>query len=53
MFCLNGDEAVRQIGPNYDGLIEKYQKIQQVAKLQEKDKKPWTPYGSRFESFYK
>lgn len=45
VFCLNGDEVVRQIGPNYEGLIEKYQKILQLQKLQEKQQIGWAPYG--------
>ena len=34
VFCLNGDEVVRQIGPNFEGLIDKYMKILQLQKLE-------------------
>lgn len=27
VFCLNGDEVIRQIGPNYDGLVDKYNRL--------------------------
>lgn len=51
VFCYNGDEIVRQIGPNYDGLIEKYQKILQVQK-DDANPQAWTPYGLKFKNFY-
>ena len=27
VFCFYGDEALRQIGPNYEGLVDKANKI--------------------------
>lgn len=27
VFCLYGDEVIRQIGPNYDGLVDKFNKM--------------------------
>jgi thiol-disulfide isomerase/thioredoxin len=27
VYCLYGDEVIRQIGPNYEGLVDKYNKM--------------------------
>ena len=48
VFCVDGDEVVRQVGPNYEGLIDKYNKIQNLLETLEKEKRVWSPYGSKF-----
>lgn len=54
VFCLYGDEVVRQIGPNYEGLVDKFNKmvnLGQTTELQTGDLK-WIPYGSRYQAYY-
>lgn len=54
MFCLNGDEVIRQIGPNFDALVDKYEKMVAVGKLEEAgdQHKKWIPYGSSYQAYY-
>lgn len=54
VFCLYGDEIVRQIGPNYDGLIDKYNKMVTLGEQSETiiGQEKWIPYGSRYQAYY-
>ena len=53
VFCLYGDEVVRQIGPNFDGLKDKLNKMVTLGEQTELDiGNKWIPYGSRFEAYY-
>lgn len=45
---------MRQIGPNYEGLVEKYNKmvaLGETTETQPGDLK-WIPYGSRYQAYY-
>lgn len=53
VFCLYGDEIVRQIGVNMDGLEDKYLKVRKLQQKMEKEDAVWGRYGNRFEAFYK
>ena len=54
VFCLYGDQIIRQIGPNYDGLVDKNGKMDEMTESVDipdgNDK--WVPYGSRYAAFY-
>lgn len=54
MFCLYGDEVLRQIGPNYSGLLDKVKKMDELSTSANlhlfRDK--WVPYGTSFEHYY-
>ena len=56
MFCLYGDEVIRQIGPNEEGLNEKLQKMVKLGEETNSDHlgphERWSPYGTRFEKYY-
>ena len=56
MFCLYGDEVIRQIGPNYQGLEDKLQKMVKLGEESDDDgvgiDQKWVPYGARFERYY-
>lgn len=56
VFCFYGDEALRQIGPNYEGLVDKTNKICNLGEGLDWDgldqSKRWVPYGTRFEHYY-
>lgn len=45
VLCLNGDEILRQTGPNKDGLLQKCKKMVEISQ-QSADK--WVPYGKNF-----
>lgn len=50
VFCLYGDEVLRQIGPNEEGLTEKVKKMEHLAvnsKISSVVDK-WQPYGTGF-----
>lgn len=54
MFCLYGDEVVRQIGLNLQGLKNKAEKVKKLASetdLSDVEAK-WVPYGTEFEVYY-
>lgn len=55
MFCLYGDELLRQIGRDYEGLEKKYNKMQKFAAeatdlttIHDK----WVPYGTTYKVYY-
>lgn len=54
MFCLYGDEVIRQIGPNYEGLVDKFNKTVELGANSEliPGKEKWIPYGSRYQAYY-
>lgn len=54
VFCLYGDEAVRQIGLNYNGLEDKIQKMDQLAQTEDLKllDNVWVEYGQSYKSFY-
>jgi hypothetical protein len=53
VFCLNGDEIIRQTGPNKEGLIEKCKSVMESAEKEEVNPNKWTPFGVKFEAYYK
>lgn len=53
VFCLNGDELVRQTGPNKEGLVEKCRAMLEMGEREELTPNKWTPFGVKFESYYK
>jgi hypothetical protein len=54
VFCLYGDEVLRQIGPNYDGLVDKYSKMVALGQYTNvgHGESKWIPYGSRYQAYY-
>lgn len=56
VFCLYGDEILRQIGPNQDGLDQKLDKMVKLGQETDSDflavNEKWSPYGTRFERYY-
>ena len=53
VFCLYGDEVIRQIGPNYEGLVDKYNKMVEMGRTTDLGhEQKWIPYGSRFHAYY-
>jgi hypothetical protein len=56
VFCLYGDEVLRQIGPNENGLTEKLNKMVKLGSETESEflgpDERWSPYGTRFEKYY-
>ena len=56
VFCLYGDEVLRQIGPNEKGLNEKLEKMVKLGYETNSDHlaphERWSPYGTRFEKYY-
>lgn len=52
VFCLNGDEIIRQTGPNKEKLLEKCEMMLEIGKKGSAESK-WTPFGTKFETFYK
>ena len=54
MFCLYGDEVLRQIGPNYSGLLDKVKKMEELSTSAKLDlfRGKWVPYGTGFEHYY-
>lgn len=55
VFCFYGDEVIRQIGPNKDGLKEKTTKMEQLSynpEFQALESK-WVPYGQKYETYRK
>lgn len=52
MFCLYGDEVLRQIGPNAAGLEEKLNKMVKLGQETDNEfiaaSERWMPYGTRF-----
>ena len=55
IFCMYGDEVLRQIGPNFRGLEEKLDKMIRLAEEDEEFmqmRHKWVPYGTRFERYY-
>lgn len=54
VFCLYGDEVVRQIGPSYQNLESKLSQVSTLAQetdLGDFDDK-WVPYGTNFQVYY-
>ena len=56
MFCLYGDEVIRQIGPNFAGLEDKLNKMVKLGAETDTEFLPhdkrWAPYGTKFEKYY-
>lgn len=56
VFCLYGDEVIRQIGINEAGLKEKLDKMVKLGAETDTEflshDKRWFPYGTRFEKYY-
>ncbi len=54
VFCLHGDEVIRQTGPNYEGLNNKLNKMTQLADNSDLSgfNEKWVPYGTKFEEYY-
>ena len=56
VFCLYGDEVIRQIGPNYAGLKQKLDKMVKLGAETDTEylahHERWSPYGTRFEKYY-
>ncbi len=56
VFCLYGDEVIRQIGPNYEGLNQKLDKMVKLGAETDGEflgpNEKWAPYGTRFEKYY-
>ncbi len=52
MFCLYGDEVIRQIGPNFTGLQEKLNKMVNLGAETDTEflghQQRWSAYGTRF-----
>jgi thiol-disulfide isomerase/thioredoxin len=53
VFCLNGDEIIRQTGPNKEGLMEKCKTMLEMGEREDLSPNKWTPFGTRFEQYYK
>jgi len=54
VFCLYGDEVIRQIGPNFDGLVDKFNKMVKLGQQTDLSvgSAKWIPYGSRYQAYY-
>lgn len=54
VFCLHGDEVIRQTGPNFEGLNNKLSKMTELANSSDLTgyKTKWVPYGTKFEEYY-
>jgi thiol-disulfide isomerase/thioredoxin len=53
VFCLNGDEIIRQTGPNKEGLVEKCRVMLEMGEREDLSANKWTPFGAKFEAYYK
>jgi thiol-disulfide isomerase/thioredoxin len=53
VFCLNGDELIRQTGPNKEGLVEKCRAMLEMGDREDLPANKWTPFGAKFEAYYK
>lgn len=53
VFCLYGDEVLRQIGPNYENLQKKIDMMKELAKAEDMSgvQNVWTPYGQRYKAY--